>query len=209
MKEFLSYLYTIDGIPEYAGKGVSERVIKHITYKKRSEWSHHLHSSIAKGRNISIAIWVHDSENEAFKHEMMLIGKYGRRNISTGTLYNQTAGGEGTSGLVWTSEMLKRRSEGHLRSYRENPERLIKLSKALTSYYANEENRQAMATSVSKAQRPKHNLQVKNRIKHALANPILTASSKRRNVVATAKVVGINPHLMKDYFSGKFLDDLK
>lgn len=48
-----------------------------------------------------------DSEDDAFRLEIELIAKYGRRDHGTGTLYNLTNGGEGTSGLIMSAEYLE------------------------------------------------------------------------------------------------------
>lgn len=56
---------------------------------------------------ITIAAYMEDEE-EAFAMERDLIAKYGRRDLRTGSLCNLTEGGQGTAGLKYSEERLKR-----------------------------------------------------------------------------------------------------
>jgi hypothetical protein len=209
LKQFVSYLYSINGVPEYAGKGQASRPLSHVLSKSKNEWSNHLRSSIKNERQITINIWPQPSEEAAFAHEKEMIACYGRRDLNTGTLYNLTDGGEGSSGLVWTEPMLERRREGHRRSYRDKPERKLQLSRTLVKHYSDVENRKALGEAVSKAKRPKHSLEMKTVYQQAIQNPLYAASTGRLNVQGTAKAFNISKKLLAIYLSGHHLDDLK
>lgn len=59
---------------------------------------------------ITIAAYMEDEE-EAFSMERDLISQYGRRDLRTGSLCNLTEGGQGTAGLKYSEERLKRLHE--------------------------------------------------------------------------------------------------
>ena len=56
---------------------------------------------------ITIAAYMEDEE-EAFVMERDLIAQYGRRDLRTGSLCNLTEGGQGTAGLKYSEERLRR-----------------------------------------------------------------------------------------------------
>lgn len=59
---------------------------------------------------ITIAAYMEDEE-EAFAMERDLIAKYGRRDLRTGSLCNLTEGGQGTAGLKYSEERLRKKRE--------------------------------------------------------------------------------------------------
>lgn len=59
---------------------------------------------------ITIAAYM-ENEEEAFTMERDLIAQYGRRDLRTGSLCNLTEGGQGTAGLKYSEERLKRLHE--------------------------------------------------------------------------------------------------
>jgi hypothetical protein len=94
--KFYSYLYLDENrIPFYAGCGS----------KKRSR-DRHLFQVPPRER---IQKFFHNTEDEAFAHEMKLIATYGRQDNGTGILLNRTDGGRGHSnpGPV-TRELMRR-----------------------------------------------------------------------------------------------------
>jgi len=59
---------------------------------------------------ITIAAYMEDEE-EAFAMERDLIAQYGRRDLRTGSLCNLTEGGQGTAGLKYSEERLRKKRE--------------------------------------------------------------------------------------------------
>lgn len=59
---------------------------------------------------ITIAAYMEDEE-EAFSMERDLISQYGRRDLRTGSLCNLTEGGQGTAGLKYSEERLRKARE--------------------------------------------------------------------------------------------------
>jgi hypothetical protein len=115
MTVFYTYLYLIDGVPEYCGKGKDGRCLDHITKPNSSYWSRHLHKAIREDKQIAIRLTPHLSEAIALAHECQTIASIGRRDNSTGTLFNLTDGGEGTSGWRPTPAQRQLASEAQRR----------------------------------------------------------------------------------------------
>lgn len=109
--DFYTYLYLReDGTPYYAGKGtwlanLSKNDHHQRVYTKRG---HEIHPPKDRSR---ILILERSNETEAFATEKELISNWGRKDLGTGCLYNRTEGGDGTFGLKWSPESIKRMSE--------------------------------------------------------------------------------------------------
>ena len=82
-----------DMTPYYIGKGKGNRINE----------GHNVALPI-KERRVIIAENL--SEQEAFDLEIDLIAKYGRKDLGTGILRNQTDGGDGASGNIHTAETI-------------------------------------------------------------------------------------------------------
>ena len=59
---------------------------------------------------ITVAAYM-DEEEDAFAMERDLIAQYGRRDLRTGSLCNLTGGGQGTAGLKYSEERLRKKRE--------------------------------------------------------------------------------------------------
>lgn len=92
--------------PFYVGKGKNTRCYDHLTESKSSN-RHKFNTikSIRKsGQEPVILFWeVNLSEPEAFRIEIELIKRFGRRDKKTGMLTNMTDGGEGSIGRIGLS----------------------------------------------------------------------------------------------------------
>ena len=90
-----------DGTPYYIGKG-SERRIYSTNRKFKPP----------KDKSRIIFLKQNLTEQEAFKHEIYMIAVFGRKDLGTGILRNQTDGGDGVSGLIRDEETRKKISDG-------------------------------------------------------------------------------------------------
>lgn len=83
-----------DRTPYYIGKGKGNRA-----YRK-----HKGEVNLPKDKSRIILLKQNITEEEAFKHEIYMIGVFGRKDLGTGILHNKTNGGEGISGLFISKE---------------------------------------------------------------------------------------------------------
>ena len=107
---FYTYIYFINGIPKYVGKG------------SRDRWKSHRKSNSRLGRVLRKIYrltdsWIiptiifHDTEQIALAEEIRLIREYGREDLCVGTLLNLTNGGDGSSGHKHSESHKKYMSE--------------------------------------------------------------------------------------------------
>lgn len=107
----------------YVGKGRGGRMWEHFKFTEitRTDMFHSkLRSMVAKDSRIIVKI-IKDNltEDEAFKLEIELIELYGRRDLETGDLTNQSVGGSGRSGFIAsdeTREKIRQAKLGHIQS---------------------------------------------------------------------------------------------
>lgn len=92
-----AYLRKSNNTPYYIGKGKDRRA-----YEK----SHNV--SVPKDKSRIVFLETNLSEIGALALERRMISWYGRKDINTGILRNQTAGGEGSSGRVVSEESRKK-----------------------------------------------------------------------------------------------------
>ena len=110
--KFYTYvIFTKDdaSVPTYVGKGTGLRLKAHI--HNDSYFGNHLRKQVQAGVFPVYIKKFQATEKAAFAEEMRLIKLYGRKKIGTGSLYNLTEGGEGTSGHFHTEESKATMSE--------------------------------------------------------------------------------------------------
>lgn len=91
--KYYTYAYLReDGTPYYIGKGKGCRI----------NCKHHSIKVPPKERRVYLKQNL--TEAEAFRHEIYMISVFGRKDLRTGILQNQTNGGEGGSGAVRSKE---------------------------------------------------------------------------------------------------------
>jgi hypothetical protein len=127
--EYYTYAYLReDGTPYYIGKGKGDRA-----YKKGNR----VFSPPPKNRIILLKQNLR--EEEAFRHEIYMIGVFGRKDLGTGILHNKTNGGDGVSGakLPKTEEHKNKISNSHIGKKRKpfDDEWKKKIIKNLTNRY--------------------------------------------------------------------------
>lgn len=94
-----------DGSPYYVGKGFGDRAWVEHRYikKKKGVWT-------PKDQFRIVIVSYGLTELWSFVLERRLIRWYGRKDNNTGILRNQTNGGEGQSGYIWSEEQRKQKS---------------------------------------------------------------------------------------------------
>ena len=90
-----------DRTPYYIGKGKGNRA--YIRRQRRV--------SPPIDRNRIILLKQNLTEAEAFRHEIYMIAVYGRKDLGTGILWNNTNGGEGCSGSIYSEDARKKISD--------------------------------------------------------------------------------------------------
>ena len=92
-------------IPIYVGKGCGQRSEFHVKKKATNKQLRNRITTLKRnGLLPRIEILPATDEAAALNEEIRLIALYGRRDLSTGTLYNLTGGGEGSAGRRLSEE---------------------------------------------------------------------------------------------------------
>lgn len=129
MKEYYTYAYLReDRTPYYIGKGKGRRI----------DSSHDSVGLPPKERRIYLKKNL--TEEEAFAHEIYMIDVFGRKDIGTGVLRNQTPGGDNpppNKMAGWNKGMKMNFS----------PQRGKKISKSLSQYVKTDEHRENLSKS--------------------------------------------------------------
>lgn len=99
---FYTYAYLRDdGSPYYIGKGSGRRM--HSTN----------HRAPVPPMDRRLKLKDNLTEEEAYKHEMYMIGVYGRKDLGTGILINMSDGGEVNTGYKHSEERRNKISKAH------------------------------------------------------------------------------------------------
>jgi hypothetical protein len=112
MNEFYTYIYydsLRNDIPIYAGKGKGNRVWVHSRKSSPNKRLRNRIRTLRKhGVEPRIEIYENLNEDAALSLEIWFIYKFGRKDLGTGTLYNETDGGDGIAGYHHTDESKKK-----------------------------------------------------------------------------------------------------
>jgi hypothetical protein len=142
----------------YVGIG-EEEGRAYVRYGRNPHWKNIVNKS---GYTVNIIHKDIDWE-EAKKIEILLIEKYGRKDLVTGNLVNMTDGGEGTLGLIVSEETRQKRSEA-LKGKKLSDEHRQKMSEVRKSKKLSDEHRQKMMDGlVSEESRHKMSLSQRNK----------------------------------------------
>ena len=96
--------------PRYVGKGVSPaRAKSHLRKSTNRKLGCLIKSRVNTGHRIEPLIIPAADNNDAVEMEVLLISLIGREDLSTGPLFNLTAGGDGTCGRLHTIEERSKR----------------------------------------------------------------------------------------------------
>ena len=157
MNEFYTYAFLRENRrPYYIGKGKGNRI-----YEKRKR------IKPPKDKSRIIFLKKNLTEEEAFKHEIYMIAVFGRKDLGTGILRNETDGGEGSSGWVPSEETRRKMSEaGRRRTNSEESRR--KLSVARKGKTTSEETKR----KIGEANKGKtHSEESRRKLSEANKNP--------------------------------------
>jgi hypothetical protein len=101
-KNFVVYGYAREGVDRFGNTGTYYYIGKGSPQRPYACWNRTIKCPKNRAKNIHI-IYSNLSEKEAFRLEIELISKYGRKDLypEWGILHNRTNGGEGASGFVW------------------------------------------------------------------------------------------------------------
>ena len=178
MNKYYVYAHKKKGTDEifYIGKGSGRRLVDN---RKRSNW---WLSTVAKYGFDAIILEDNLSEAEAFKMEIKLIAKYGRRDQGKGILVNLTDGGGGCCSLDVQKSRSIKISKAH-KGKEISKETRNKISKTLKEYFKTNDN-------YFKGQ--KHSIETKNKISKAakgIVSPLKGTKKSKKKIAKHYKVV--------------------
>jgi hypothetical protein len=112
LNNFYTYIWRDpkDHTIRYVGKGTGRRVWQHLLSPKYQVGAMLNKRHSAGYVCLPQIIWA-NSEAEALELEVFLISEIGRLDLGTGSLFNLTDGGDGTSGHKWSPESHARRAK--------------------------------------------------------------------------------------------------
>lgn len=92
-RTFCVYVYYAKGVPIYVGKGKKRRPWVHLSRTHNLKLGQFITWCKEEGVEVGPKVVLYtENEFDAFAHEHVLIGKYGRLDLGTGTLFNRTGG---------------------------------------------------------------------------------------------------------------------
>jgi hypothetical protein len=195
MAEFYTYVYHVNGVAAYVGKGQYHKVAKrdrclnHLFVKTpRTRWEKVIAKVVRDEVPFEVTIVEMPSEQAAFDEEKRLITFFGRRDLGTGTLHNGTNGGDGSGGYRVTAEV-KAIISAASKATNARPDVKAKISAASKALWADPEHR-AMMKAKTKAM----NADLAYKVRHSAALKASLASLEARaRMSATAKAVNADP----------------
>ena len=107
----------------------------------------HWHNIVNKAGYTVNIVYEDIEHDEAKKIEILLIEKYGRKDLGLGNLVNMTDGGEGCLGLICSEETRQKMSEGN-KGKTVSEEVKQKISEALKGNTLSEETRQKLSEAL-------------------------------------------------------------
>ena len=176
-------------MPFYIGIGIDDKLIRAYEDRKgrRSEWW----LRIAKKHGFSVDILFQEiSIEEAKKKEIEFIKLYGREDLGTGSLINQTNGGDGCNGWKANDETRgKMREAAKIRGtwMLNTPEIIEKRAKSMRGNKRNEEQKEKLASWQRGVKKPKELIE-KMRATKLLPENV----EKSRNQPNCKKVICLN-----------------
>ena len=135
--------------PFYVGKGCNNRINDHLRDAiagKRGKKLSHIRNLIHMNAHPEIVMLSSGlTESEAFALEISLITKYGRLDLGTGCLFNNTPGGDGAKHTVETNKRIAEKLTG-----RKLPlEVCSRISKALTGKTRDDATKEKISNTLS------------------------------------------------------------
>ena len=187
MNIFYTYVISVDGVPEYVGKGKDDRCQHHFDGK--NHFANHLRKAKREGKDIQIVKKIENaSEDEAHQLEIKLIKEIGRRDLNKGTLFNKTDGGEGVSGLLCSDATREKLSIAGKIAYEKRKdlpaelERRQKISQNQKGKIVSDQTK----SNISKAKRGNVVISAETRAKISKANKGKVVSAEARQKISLA-----------------------
>jgi hypothetical protein len=190
----------------YVGIGAEEK--RAFDKKKRSPYWKHIVNKMGYSVNI-----IHKDIDweDAKKIEILLIEKYGRKNLGTGNLVNMTDGGDGTLGLVVSDKTRQKISEGNKgKTLSEDTKQ--KISETKKGKIMSEETKQKMSETKKGEKHPmfgkKRSEEVRQKISETLKGKTHSEETKQKKSASMKGKIKTQEHIAK-YIASRKTNKLK